>query len=120
MNAHNAPPIKPIINMHINNSFVSTFGNNSANAPASNVPIINCPSAPIFQTLALKQNINPIPTIISGQALTKISLTLSILEKGEIKIWYNVSAGSKPRKVKINKPKITVRMIDNIGPINVQ
>jgi hypothetical protein len=70
--------------------------------------------------LALKQNINPIPTIISGQALTKISLTLSILEKGEIKIWYNVSAGSKPRNVKINKPKITVSIIDNIGPISVQ
>ena len=84
--AHKAPPKKPI-NIIINiNNLVSTFGKSNANEPANRAPIINWPSAPIFQTFALKHNIRPIPIIIKGQALTKISLTLSILEKGEINI----------------------------------
>ena len=37
----------------------------------------------MFQIFALKQNISPIPIIISGQAFTKISAILSGLENGD-------------------------------------
>ena len=53
--------------------------------PADKAPIINWPSAPIFQILALKQNINPEAIIMRGQALTITSAILSALEKGDRK-----------------------------------
>ena len=111
-----APPINPTKNINNNKILFSTSGNIKANEPANKAPIINCPSAPIFQIFALKQSIKPQPIIINGHAFTKISLILSTLEKGDIKTWYNVSKGSYPRKVKINKPKKIVKIIDTNGP----
>ena len=86
-NAHKAPPINEKMAMAGNNQRDWVSENDNASPPAKTAPIINCPSAPIFQIFALKQSTSPVPMIMRGQAFTNKSAILSKRERGDIKKW---------------------------------
>ena len=71
--AHNAPPIAPATTIAGNNHAVRLVEERSATPLAAAAPMMNCPSAPMFHTLARKPTARPIAISISGVALRNSS-----------------------------------------------
>ena len=78
-------------------------------------PIVNWPSAPIFQTLALNPIESPTPIRINGVALTISSVKPNQVVKGWIKKVYRDIQGSLSRIEKMIMPLKIVRTIAMMG-----
>ena len=79
-----------------------------ATAVAPIAPMMNCPSAPMFQTLARKQIASPSATSTSGVALTASSLHASGPRIGSMKNSTRARPGGSPSAENITQPKRAV------------
>ena len=70
MPAHTMPPAMPATRMPATIHWLVSLSASSATPPAAMAPNTNCPSAPMFHTLARKHTARPSAMISSGVALT--------------------------------------------------
>src|SRR5262245_56480806 len=87
----------------------------NATPPAPMAPRMNCPSAPMFQTLLWKHTARPSPIRSSGTALSDSSASARGLESGSMKKSSRPRHGSLPSQTNIATHRATVITSANTG-----